>query len=92
MALRERMGEGIRRHGPGPRMRHWYHEEGMPGWTRVWHGYPCMHFADFNCPPVYDSRQELDLLREEASELERILGSVRSRIDELETKKKRKKG
>jgi hypothetical protein len=35
--------------------------------------------------PQFDTRQELDLLRTEAGELEVMLGQIRKRILELET-------
>jgi hypothetical protein len=35
--------------------------------------------------PPYDSKQELDLLRIEAGELEIMLGQIRKRMRELET-------
>jgi hypothetical protein len=34
--------------------------------------------------PPYDARQELDLLRTEAGELEVLLGQIRKRIREIE--------
>lgn len=84
MALRDRLESGSRWFGPGRGKRHWFYETGVPGWTRSWHGYPCMHFAESTFPPVFDRRQELELLREEAWELERTLEDIRGSIKKLE--------
>ncbi|UCF31890.1 MAG: hypothetical protein JSV26_05670 [bacterium] len=84
--MRERISTGRRWIGPGRRMHHWFFEDGMPGWTRPSGGYPCLHWADTHIPAVFDRRHELELLKEEAQELEQALGDVRKTISELEGK------
>lgn len=92
MAIMEVMGKGIYRFGGGRRAGHRFHEAGMPGWTRMWHGYPCLHWSEMGYQPPFDRKQELEMLREEAVEIEGILRSVRERIGELETLTPREKG
>lgn len=84
MALREDMRQRVDRFSRGRTEKHWPHEYGMPGWTRAWHGYPCLHWSEMGCMPQFDTRQELDLLRTEAGELEVMLGQIRKRILQLE--------
>jgi hypothetical protein len=84
MALREDVRQKYHRFRSGGRGEHWFHETGMPGWTRSWHGYPCLHWFEMGFMPPYDTRQELDLLRIEAGELEVLLGQIRKRIREIE--------
>jgi len=84
MALREEMRQRVHRFGSGGMGRHWPHDTGLPGWTRTWHGYPCLHWSEIGCMPRFDTRQELDLLRTEAGELEIMLGDIRKRIREIE--------
>jgi hypothetical protein len=84
MAIRERLESGSRWFGSGRGRRHWLYEAGVPGWTRTWHGYPCLHFAETTFPPVFDRKQELELLRDEARELERTLEDIREDIVRLE--------
>lgn len=87
MAMREEMRHRVDRfRGEG----HWFHDSGMPGWSRPRHGYPCLHMYEMGFLPPYDVRQELDLLRTEARELESYLTDVRLRIRELEDAKKLK--
>ncbi|UCF88537.1 MAG: hypothetical protein JSV70_09050 [bacterium] len=85
MAISQEVRQRAQRFGVGGFVKHWYHENGMPGWTRSWHGYPCLHMFEMGFMPPYDSKQELDLLRVEAGELEVTLGEIRKRIRELET-------
>ena len=88
MAFREEVRQRFHRFsgwGPG---KHWPYEAGMPGWSRPWHGYPCLHWSETGFLPPYDARQELDLLRIEAGELEVILGQIRKRIREIEVELK----
>ena len=73
-------------HRPGrhPGGRHWYHEMGMPGWTRMRGGYPALHWSECGCTPGFNRRQELAMLRQEARELEVMLKDIRDRIVDLE--------
>jgi hypothetical protein len=84
MALGEDIRHRYDRFRSGSSGEHWYHETGVPGWTRPWHGYPCLHWFEPGFMPPYDARQELDLLRTEAGELEVLLGQIRKRIREIE--------
>ena len=84
MALREEVRERFHRFRGGSFGKHWYHEYGVPGWTRSWHGYPCLHMFEMGFMPPYDSKQELEILRLEAGELETTLGEIRKRIREIE--------
>ena len=88
MALRQEMRQRAYRFGGRGMGKHWPHQSGMPGWTRAWHGYPCLHWSEIGCMPHFDARQELDLLHMEAGELEVVLGEIRKRIQELETQLK----
>ena len=88
MALREDVRERFHRYSGGRKEKHWPHEAGMPGWTRSWHGYPCLHWSEVGCMPRFDARQELDLLRIEAGVLEVMLGQIRKRTREIEVKLK----
>ena len=85
MAFSEEMRHRINRFGGRGFGKHWPHEHGIPGWTRSWHGYPCLHWFEMGFMPPYDSKQELDLLRAEAGEMEKILCEMRDRIKDLET-------
>ena len=84
MALREDVRQRFDRLRSGGMGKHWPHDASMPGWTRSWHGYPCLHWFEMGFMPPFDTRQELDLLRTEAGELELMLGEVRKRIREIE--------
>ena len=84
MALSQEIRQRVDRFNRGRMEKHWLHEAGMPGWTRSWHGYPCLHWFEMGFMPAFDTRQELDLLRTEAGELEVMLGQIRKRILELE--------
>ena len=85
MAIIEVTPQGIFSIRRGRAMGHWFHEEGMPGWTRAWHGYPYLHWSEVGFTPRYDKRQELEVLREEAKDLESALQRVRERIGELQS-------
>ncbi len=86
MAFREDVRHRVHRFGEGARIRHWFHEEGMPGWTRIRGGYPCLHWSEMGYTPAFDAAQELSMLRDEADELEMILRDIRERILMLEKK------
>ncbi|MDT8366429.1 MAG: hypothetical protein RRA15_08040 [bacterium] len=88
MAIREEMRQGFHRFSSGSKGKHWAHENGMYGWTRSWHGYPCLHWSEVGCMPRFDARQELDLLRVEAGELAIMLGQIRKRTREIEAELK----
>ncbi len=88
MALSEEMRQRFHRLRSGGMGEHWFHETGSPGWTRSWHGYPCLHMLEMGFMPPYDLKQELDLLRVEAGELAIMLGQIRKRIREIEIKLK----
>ena len=85
MAFSEDVRQRFHRFRSGGMGGHWSHESGMPGWTRSWHGYPCLHMLEMGFMPPYDAKQELDLLRTEAGDLEIALGEIRKRIRQLET-------
>lgn len=84
MALSDSVRERLHRYRGKGMGGHWFHETGMPGWASSWNGYPCLHMCEMGFMPPYDARQELDLLRTEAGELEVMLGQIRKRIRELE--------
>ena len=88
MAIREQMSQRAHRFGLEGMGKHWLHDTGMPGWTRSWHGYPCLHWFEPGFMPPFDTRQELDMLRREAGELEIMLGEIRKRIREIEVEAK----
>jgi hypothetical protein len=88
MAFRDEMRQRFHRFSSESKEKHWPHETGMPGWTRSWHGYPCLHMLEMGFMPPYDLKQELDLLRVEAGELAIMLGQIRKRIREIEVKTK----
>ena len=88
MAFREEIRQRVHHLRVGGMGGHWPHKTGMPGWASSWHGYPCLHWSEMGFIPPYDLKQELDLLRVEAGELEIELGQIRRRIRELEIKLK----
>ncbi len=88
MSARERIGMGRQWFNPGLRGHHWFYEYGMPGWARTGGGYPCLHIADMHFPDTFDRDQEMQLLKQEAKELERTLEDIRERITELEAGEK----
>lgn len=88
MALHEEMRQRLKRFRGMGTGKSWPHETGMPGWSRSWHGYPCLHWLEMGFMPSYDPRQELDMLRIEAGELEVLLGQIRKRIREIEVELK----
>jgi len=88
VAFRQEIRQRFHRFGREGAGRHWPHEEGMPGWSRSWHGYPCLHWSEMGFMPGFDTRQELDMLRAEAGDLEIMLGDIRRRIREIEVEMK----
>lgn len=88
MAFREDIRQRFHRFSSGGFGKHWLHESGMPGWSRSWHGDPCLHWSEMGFMPRFDTRQELDMLRIEAGELEIMLGVIRKRIREIEVARK----
>jgi len=88
MAISEDARQRFHRLRSGGMGGHWPHETGTPGWTRSWHGYPCLHWFEPGFMPPFDTRQELDMLRREAGELEIMLGEIRKRIREIEVEVK----
>lgn len=88
MAFREDVRQRFHRFSGSRVGSHRSHESVMPGWSRPWHGYPCLHWFEMGFMPSYDARQELDMLRVEAGQLEVMLGQIRKRIRELEVELK----
>jgi len=88
MAFGEKIRQRVHRFSVKGTGKHWYHEAGMPGWSRAWHGHPCLHWSEMGFTPHFDTRQELDMLRIEAGELEIMLGAIRKRIREIEVARK----
>ena len=77
-------GGGFR--GGGRGYRNWYYATGLTGWQRAAMGYPAWGAYPYGPPAPYTltQEQELEILKNQASGLEKTLEVIRSRIEELE--------
>ncbi len=78
------MGRGGGR-GNGWRHRHGFRTSGLPGWLRAWMGAfggstPSPRDLNSNL----SDKQELEILKQKADTLERALGEIRARIQDVE--------
>lgn len=70
--------------GKGWRHRHWFHETGLPGWQRGGlRGGRRWSEVDTDVPAAPSEAQELMDLQQQAAELERALGALRQRMQQL---------
>lgn len=74
------MGRGHGR-GGGWRHRHWFNATGLTGWQRAQMGGPGLSTA---FPTAVSKEQELEVLKQQIMGLERTLGELKSRIQELD--------
>jgi len=69
----------------GWRHRHWYYATGLPGWQRSWTGWSGPGaWVPGSFPPPLSEEQELLALQQQATNLEQVLGELKTRIQELE--------
>jgi hypothetical protein len=77
------MGWGAGR-GGGWRHRHWYYATGLPGWQRAWTAWPGPGgWFPGSFAPVPSREEELGALQQQAANVERLLGELRTRMQEL---------
>lgn len=81
-------GRGFGGGGWGRRNR--YYATGLTGWQRAALTYPVMGAYPYNVPGQYSvtKEQELELLKNQASQFENALGDIQKRIEELEAQSK----
>jgi len=72
-------GCGFGRGGRG--WRNWYYATGLTGWQRAMYPYP----AYAPTIPAMTKQQEMEVLKNQAEYLEKSLGEIRKRLDELES-------
>lgn len=76
--------------GGGRGRRNWYYATGLPGWVRAYRGYPAwggMQPPDIPyqyAPPTVNPEQELEMLRNQAKQMQEDMKFVTERIKELE--------
>jgi hypothetical protein len=84
---------GRGRGGGGRGHRNWFYATGLTGWQRTAFGYPDFggwYRAPYAAPypPAMTSEQEIDMLKDQAEDLEATLDEIRKRREELEAKAK----
>lgn len=75
--------------GGGRGWRNWYYATGLTGWQRAAMGAPAWGYGVPYAAPVaqqMSSEQELEVLKQQASNFEVALEDIRKRIEELESK------
>jgi len=70
--------------GGGRGWRNWYYATGLPGWVRA--GWPAWGGVYSPYAGTLTREQELKLLQDQASGLEKSLDEIRKRIADLESK------
>lgn len=82
---------GLGARGRGRGYRHWYHATGVAGRARAMRGLPAWGGYGYPYPsppaPVVSPQQEMEMLKADAQELERDLGEIKKRMEELEKAK-----
>jgi hypothetical protein len=81
---------GFRGRGGGWGWRNWYRATGLTGWQRAGAGMsafggPWAYAGPYGYPPAPTRKQEREALEGQIEYLEKTLGDLRARIDELET-------
>jgi hypothetical protein len=75
-------GRGFGMRGGGRGRRNWFYAAGLPGWARAGYGMP---FAT-----GLTTREELEVLKEQAKYFEETLEETKKRIEELKNQKSNK--
>jgi len=72
--------------GGGWGRRNWFYATGLTGWQRAAFGYPVrgMYPYGVSTPYPLSGKQEIELLKTQASTLEKTLLDIQKRIEELE--------
>lgn len=70
--------------GRGRGWRHWYWATGLPGWMRAGYGYPAFGGWAYPYGPEMTSKEEMDMLKNQAEFLKQELEDIQSRIETLE--------
>jgi hypothetical protein len=78
-------GRGFGGRGGGRGCRNWFRATGLTGWQRA-SGWPFSGGPQVSAAPPRD--QEVRVLKAQARQLERTLGDIRQRIEELEGRPK----
>ncbi|MBN1522599.1 MAG: DUF5320 domain-containing protein [Candidatus Aureabacteria bacterium] len=84
-------GRGFFGRGGGRGWRNWHWATGVPGWGRAGYGYPVYAGGVYPYRPELTSKEEMDVLKEQAEALKQELEEIQNHMKTLEQAQEEKK-